>query len=185
MNGRSRDAFFGKANAETNFFNIEGGLDHGEFHRDHDFDHSRIHVWGFWPFCYHDSWLYYGYDYPWYRCYYYYPPCSTVYVYGESYPYPAYIDTPEYVAPSGSVDQRRQAADALAKQPGTQSVAALIDTLVNDNDARVRADAAESLGKLNDRMAGDFLQWVAENDTDKSVQRETHVAIEKIGNTIN
>lgn len=84
----------------------------------------------------------------------------------------------------GTVDERRDAADDLDSQPGTQAVAALINALLNDNDDEVRENAAESLGKIGDRMAIDFLAWSVAFDGQSSVQRRADKAIEKIKNTI-
>jgi hypothetical protein len=84
----------------------------------------------------------------------------------------------------GTVDKRRGAAEDMAGQSGTQAVVSLINAMLNDNDDKVRANAAESLGKIGDRMAIDFLAWSSEFDAQKSVQHEADKAIEKIKNTI-
>ncbi|MCP4711101.1 MAG: HEAT repeat domain-containing protein [Planctomycetes bacterium] len=80
----------------------------------------------------------------------------------------------------GDDPSRKEAADNLAGYPGTQSVAALIDTLMNDARDNVREASAESLGKLGDRIALPFLRATQINDPDKSVREEASDAVEKI-----
>jgi len=80
----------------------------------------------------------------------------------------------------GEDNQREKAAEKLAKYRGTQTTAALIDTLINDEKGDVREEAAESLGKIGDRMALPFLQWAKEHDVDKATQDDAKDAIKDI-----
>lgn len=80
--------------------------------------------------------------------------------------------------------QREKAAGKLHDYPGTQTVAALIDAMINDANEEVREEAAESLGKVGDRMALPFLQWARQHDPDKSTRDDAEDSIEKIYNTI-
>lgn len=84
----------------------------------------------------------------------------------------------------GSREQREHAVKKLDDYRGTQSVAALINVLINDPVDEVREEAAETLGKLGDRMALPYLRWTRHNDPDKSVREDAKKAIEKIHNTI-
>ena len=84
----------------------------------------------------------------------------------------------------GTAELRRKAADKLQEYKGTQSVAALLDALVNDADEKVREEAAESLGDLGDRMALPFLKWSRYNDPDKTVRKKAEEAVEEIYHTI-
>ncbi|MBN1766744.1 MAG: HEAT repeat domain-containing protein [Sedimentisphaerales bacterium] len=84
----------------------------------------------------------------------------------------------------GSEYVRKQAAEKLVDQKGTQAVVALINTMMNDPHQDVREEAAESLGKIGDRMALPFLKWTRDNDNDNSTRKEAEKAIEKIYNTI-
>jgi HEAT repeats len=84
----------------------------------------------------------------------------------------------------GSADQRRHAAKELRNYIGTQAVAALTNTLINDPDESVREETAESLGKITDRMALPFLEAARLSDPDKDVREEADEAIDKIRNCI-
>ena len=84
----------------------------------------------------------------------------------------------------GSADQRRNAAKELRNYIGTQAVAALTNTLINDPDESVREETAESLGKITDRMALPFLEAARLSDPDKDVREEADEAIDKIRNCI-
>ncbi len=84
----------------------------------------------------------------------------------------------------GDSEVRKKAADKLDKYPGTQTVAALQNILINDYDDDVREEAAESLGKLGDRMALGFLRTAQYDDPEDDVRKEAEKAIEKIYNTI-
>ena len=44
----------------------------------------------------------------------------------------------------------------------------------------MREEAAESLGKIGDRMALPFLQWAKEHDVDKATQDDAKDAIKDI-----
>ena len=63
-------------------------------------------------------------------------------------------------------------------------MAALINALVNDSSDDVRDEAAESLGKIGDRMALPFLRANRYNDADSSVRKEAAKAIDRIYDTI-
>ena len=80
----------------------------------------------------------------------------------------------------GPDDQRKKAAKKLEDYPGTQTVAALINALVNDSDKSVRKEAAHSLGKIGDRMPLPFLDTVSVDDPEKSVRKEAEEAIKEI-----
>ena len=80
----------------------------------------------------------------------------------------------------GDDQSRKEAADNLRGFPGTQSVAALIDTLMNDGRDNVRETSAKSLGELGDRLALPFLRAAQINDPDKSVREAASGAVEKI-----
>ena len=68
--------------------------------------------------------------------------------------------------------QRLTAARKLGEYRNTSSVAVLIDVLVNDAEATVRAEAADSLGRIGDPGAYEVLLRIAEADIDAHV-RET------------
>ena len=80
----------------------------------------------------------------------------------------------------GDDESRKEAAENLSAFGGTQSVAALIDTLLNDARDNVREASAESLGKLGDRIALPFLRAAQINDPDKSVREEASDAVKEI-----
>jgi hypothetical protein len=84
----------------------------------------------------------------------------------------------------GNANEREKAAGKLHDFPGTQTVAALIDAMINDANEEVREEAAESLGKVGDRLAMPFLNWTREHDPDKSTRKDAEEAIKKIRNTI-
>ena len=84
----------------------------------------------------------------------------------------------------GSADQRRHAAKELRHYIGTQAVAALINTLINDPDEKVREETAESLAKITDRMALPFLEAARLSDPDKDVREEADEAIDEIRDCI-
>jgi len=84
----------------------------------------------------------------------------------------------------GPADIRENAAGELDNYKGTQTVAALIDVLINDPEEEVRKEAAQSLADIGDRMAIPFLKWSRYNDTDKSVRKDAEKALEKIYHTI-
>ncbi len=84
----------------------------------------------------------------------------------------------------GDATVREEAADALEKYPGTQTVAALINILINDINSQVREEAAESFQKIRDRMALPFLKWAQLHDPDKEVRKDAEKAVEKIYDTI-
>ena len=84
----------------------------------------------------------------------------------------------------GNAKVREKAADALEKYPGTQTVAALINILINDTNSQVREEAAESFQKIRDRMALPFLKWAQLNDPDKEVRKDAEKAVKNIYNTI-
>ena len=84
----------------------------------------------------------------------------------------------------GNSKVREEAADALEKYPGTQTVAALINILINDYNSQVREEAAESFQKIRDRMALPFLKWAQFNDPDKEVRTDAEKAVEKTYHTI-
>jgi|GEM_PF-3461064 len=65
-----------------------------------------------------------------------------------------------------SIPERVKAAQGLAGHKNIASVAVLLDVLINDGDAEVRAAAAASLGKITDPTAYEFLlrSAVAEGD---------------------
>ena len=84
----------------------------------------------------------------------------------------------------GNAKTRKHAADKLDNHRGSQTVAALVNAIVNDPDKSVRKTAADSLGEIGDRMALPYLQFAKYNDPDKSVRREADDAIEDIYNTI-
>ncbi|MBN2212331.1 MAG: HEAT repeat domain-containing protein [Sedimentisphaerales bacterium] len=84
----------------------------------------------------------------------------------------------------GDDKTRKKAADKLDDYPGTQTVAALINVLINDYDDEVREEAAHSLGKLGDRAALGFLRTAQYDDPEDDVRKEAEKAIEKIYNTI-
>ena len=84
----------------------------------------------------------------------------------------------------GDADARKKAAEKLRDFQGTQSVAGLINALMNDPYAHVRENAAESLGKIGDRMALPFLKYVQYTDSDKDVRKDAEKSIEKIYNAI-
>ena len=84
----------------------------------------------------------------------------------------------------GNAKAREEAADALEKYPGTQTVAALINILINDYNSQVREEAAESFQKIRDRMALPFLKWAQLNDPDKEVRKDAEKAVKNIYNTI-
>jgi len=84
----------------------------------------------------------------------------------------------------GSADQRRHAAKELRHYIGTQAVAALINTLINDPDEKVREETAESLAKITDRMALPFLKAARLSDPNKDVREEADEAIDKIRDCI-
>ena len=80
----------------------------------------------------------------------------------------------------GEAGVRKSAADKLGNYPGTQSVTALVDTLINDAHIGAREEAAESLGQIGDRMALPFLKWAEIYDPDKLVRDDAGLAIKKI-----
>jgi len=80
----------------------------------------------------------------------------------------------------GEDHQREKAAEKLAKYQGTQTTAALIDTLINDEKGDVREEAAESLGELGDKMALPFLEWAKKRDVDKATKDDAKDAIKDI-----
>jgi HEAT repeat protein len=84
----------------------------------------------------------------------------------------------------GSADQRRHAAKELRHYIGTQAVAALINTLINDPDESVREETAESLGKITDHMALPFLEVARLSDPNEDVREEADEAIDKIRDCI-
>jgi hypothetical protein len=84
----------------------------------------------------------------------------------------------------GQTDIRKHAADKLRDCKGTQAVAALIDTLINDDNEGVREEAAESLGKMGDHMALPFLKTAQYDDSEKSVRKAAKHAVGKIHDTI-
>ncbi len=84
----------------------------------------------------------------------------------------------------GSDDVRENAAKEMVNHKGTQATAALLNALINDDNADVRKETAESLGKIGDRMALPFLKWSCDNDPDESVRKEADKAVEKIYDTI-
>ena len=84
----------------------------------------------------------------------------------------------------GNAKAREEAADALEKYPGTQTVAALINILINDYNSQVREEAAESFQKIRDRMALPFLKWAQLNDPNKEVRKDAEKAVKNIYNTI-
>jgi len=84
----------------------------------------------------------------------------------------------------GSDDVRGNAAKELVNYKGTQATAALLNALINDDNAGVRKETAESLGKIGDRMTLPFLKWSCDNDPDESVRKEADKAVEKIYDTI-
>ena len=84
----------------------------------------------------------------------------------------------------GSAGTRKKAAKKLDDYRGTQAAAALINAFVNDRSDDVREEAAESLGKIGDRMALPFLRTNRYNDPDSSVRKKAAKAIERIYNTI-
>jgi HEAT repeat protein len=84
----------------------------------------------------------------------------------------------------GSDDVRGNAAKEMVNHKGTQVTAALLNTLINDDNDGVRKEAAESLGQIGDRMALPFLKWSCDNDPDESVRKEADKAVEKIYDTI-
>jgi len=80
----------------------------------------------------------------------------------------------------GNAEIRKEAANKMEGYPGTQTVTALVDMLINDAADEVREEAAESLGALGDRMALPFLKWAQLNDPNESVREDAEKAIEKI-----
>ena len=84
----------------------------------------------------------------------------------------------------GNHEVREDAVKDLDDYPGTQSVCALINVLINDPEEDIREDAAESLGKIGDRMVLPFLDWALYNDPDDEVRKNSKKAIEKIYDTI-
>jgi len=75
---------------------------------------------------------------------------------------------------------REEAVRELAAYRSTWAVAALINAVVNDQDADVRKEAGRSLGRIGDPLALGFLEWAGNNDLEKSVRKEAQKAIEKI-----
>lgn len=84
----------------------------------------------------------------------------------------------------GDAEVRQKAADKLDGFEGGQTVAALINVLVNDSVSDVRKEAAKSLGKLGDRMAIGFLKSAKYNDSSESVRETSEKAIKKIYDSI-
>ncbi len=84
----------------------------------------------------------------------------------------------------GIPQQRWQAVKAIEKFRGTQSVAALVNTLINDPHKTVRKEAAIRLGKMADPLSLPFLESAGNNDPDKSVQTKAKQAIKKIQNSL-
>jgi len=80
----------------------------------------------------------------------------------------------------GNADDRADAAEDLDNEKGMQAVAALINAVVNDKDAKVRREAAASLGKIGDRMAVPFLQKAAACETTEKTKKEMNKAIDRI-----
>ena len=80
----------------------------------------------------------------------------------------------------GTASTREEAVKKLAKHEGTQAVAALINTLINDPEGDVREEAAESLGIIGDRIALPFLKLASDGDGDKSVRKQAEKAVKKI-----
>ncbi len=71
----------------------------------------------------------------------------------------------------------------MAPPRRAQSVAALIDALINDPQPDVREQAAKSLGKIGDRMALPFLQAAQNGDNVDSVREMAEKALNKIQET--
>ncbi len=84
----------------------------------------------------------------------------------------------------GDADTRKKTAEKLRNFQGTQAVAGLINALMNDPYDEVRENAAESLGKIGDRMALPFLKVVQYTDSDKDVRKDSEKSVEKIYNRI-
>lgn len=84
----------------------------------------------------------------------------------------------------GGAETRETAVKNLRSYKDTRAVAALINTLINDPDKKVRKEAAESLGEIGDRMALPFLRSARNNDIENSVQKEARQAIKEIYDNI-
>jgi len=84
----------------------------------------------------------------------------------------------------GDAGDRADAAEDLDREKGMQAVAALINTVMNDKDAKVRKEAASSLGQIGDRMAVPFLQAALACETNGKAKKEMNKAIDRIRETI-
>lgn len=78
------------------------------------------------------------------------------------------------------VESRRLAARELGGYYSVQSTAALMDALINDADAQVRALAAISLGEKGDPRAYEILLRSAEAEMDIEVSRQAREAARKL-----
>jgi HEAT repeat protein len=80
----------------------------------------------------------------------------------------------------GRADQRERAARRLGDFKGTQTSAALIDSLINDPDEYVRDEAASQLYKLGDRMAIPFIAAAADGDPSRRVHRRARKILRRL-----
>ena len=80
----------------------------------------------------------------------------------------------------GPADERLQAAEALAAHPDIASAAALVDALVNDADARVRAAAADSLGMIAEPLTYEALIRTERAETADPVLQAVRRAADEI-----
>lgn len=77
-------------------------------------------------------------------------------------------------------EQRIAAARELGEYRNISSVAVLIDVLVNDAEATVRVEAADSLGRIGDPVAYEALLRIAEADIDEHVRDTAEHSARKI-----
>ena len=77
-------------------------------------------------------------------------------------------------------EQRMAAARELSEYRNVSSVAVLIDVLVNDAEAGVRTEAADSLGRIGNPTAYEVLLRIAEADIDEHVRERAEHSARKI-----
>jgi HEAT repeats len=89
---------------------------------------------------------------------------------------PAAVDPLIAALSSGNPVLRRNAADMLGYIPSPLTVQALIGALERDPDATVRANAAWSLGEMNDARAVGPLERAAASDSSAQVREAARIS---------
>lgn len=84
----------------------------------------------------------------------------------------------------GSLEEREQAAQQLSQYKNISAVAALLDALINDGGAEVRAAAANSLGQIGDPTAYEALLRAAAAEPLGDTKKAMEAAAEQIRATV-